>query len=271
MLGAVIGDLAGSIYEYDEFKSGKKNLDKRLEVLTKDNLIEENSFYSDDTILTVAILDAIINHMDYGNTLKKYGLKYYQDKPNTKANHFKYMFSPEFIRWCKGESEGVSMGNGALMRVSPVGYLFDDSKTIVEETEKATIPSHNSALAVISAKALTNIIYLGRKGYKKDEVMVKFYPSHRELDKIRLDNTFDSSCIVFDKCLAAFFASNSFEDAVRKAVSLGGDTDTIGAITGSIAEAYYGIPDDLKEKALAKLPNEFVLKLHEGYKKVKKL
>ena len=76
---------------------------------------------------------------------------------------------------------------------------------------------------------------------------------------------------VFDKCLTAFFDSNSFEDAVRKAVSLGGDTDTIGAITGSIAEAYYGVPDDLKDQALSKLPDDFVLKLNEGYQKVKKL
>ena len=76
---------------------------------------------------------------------------------------------------------------------------------------------------------------------------------------------------VFDKCLVAFFESNSFEEAIRNAVSLGGDTDTIGAITGSIAEAYYGIPNELKEKALEKLPDDFVLKLDEGYQKVKKL
>ncbi len=270
MLGAVIGDLAGSLYEYDEFKSGK-NLDRRLEVLNKDNLIEKDSFYSDDTILTIAILDAILNGKDYESVLKEYGLKYYLDEPNTKANHFRYMFSPDFIKWCKGESDGKSMGNGALMRVSPIGYLYDDSKTILEETEKATIPSHDSALAIVSAQALTNLIYLGRKGYTKEEVIIKFYPIHRQFDKIRLDNKFDSSCLVFDKCLAAFFDSNSFEDAVRKAVSLGGDTDTIGAITGSMAEAYYGIPNDLKEQAFSKLPDDFVLKLSEGYQKVKKI
>ena len=270
MLGAVIGDLAGSLYEYDEFKSGK-NLDRRLEILNKDNLIEENSFYSDDTILTIAILDAIMNNRNYGEVLKEYGLKYYLDEPNTKANHFKYMFSPSFIKWCRGEKEGNSMGNGALMRVSPIGYLFNDLETILKETEKATIPSHDSALSIVSAEALTNLIYLGRKGYTKDDVMVKFYPIHRDLGKIRLDSKFDSSCLIFDKCLAAFFDSNSFEDAVRKAVSLGGDTDTIGAITGSIAEAYYGVPNDLKEQALSKLPDDFVLKLNEGYQKVKKI
>ena len=106
MLGAVIGDLAGSIYEYDEFKSKEKNIDKRMEILNKDNLIEKNSFYSDDTILTIAVLDAILEGKDYETVLREYGLKYYQDVPNTKANHFKYMFSPEFIKWCRGKSEG---------------------------------------------------------------------------------------------------------------------------------------------------------------------
>ena len=271
MLGAIIGDLAGSLYEYDEFKSEKKNLDRRLEVLSKDNLIEKDSFYSDDTILTIAVLDAILNGKDYEGYLRNYGLKYYKNEPNTSVNHFKYMFSPDFIRWCKGEIDGNSMGNGALMRVSPIGYLFNDMETVIKESEKVTIPSHDSALAVVSAEALNNLIYLGRKGYTKEEVMIKFYPIHRSLDKIRLDNTFDSSCLVFENCLAAFFESNSFEDAVRKAVSLGGDTGTIGAITGSIAEAYYGVPDYLKEQALSKLPDDFVLKLECGYQKVRKL
>lgn len=271
MLGAIIGDLAGSLYEYDEFKSKKKNLEKRLEVLSKDNLIEKDSFYSDDTILAIAVLDAILNGKNYEDYLKKYGLKYCEYEPKTKVNHFKYMFSPRFIKWCRGEISGNSMGNGALTRIVPVGYLFDDIETVNAESEKATIPSHDSALAIISAAALSDLIYLGRRGYSKDEVMKKFYPIHRSLDKIRLDNSFDSSCLVFDKCLAAFFASDSFEDAVRKAVSLGGDTDTIGAVTGSLAEAYYGVPDDLKEQALSKLPDDFVLKLNEGYQKVKKL
>ena len=271
MLGAIIGDLAGSVYEYDEFKSEKRNIDRRISVLNKDNLIEKDSFYSDDTILTIAILEAILDGTPYETVLKEYGLKHYQDVPDTKANNFKYMFSPYFIKWCKGESDGNSMGNGALMRVSPIGYLFDDLETILNETEKATATSHASALAVASAQTLNDLIYMGRKGYSKEELKPKFYPISKSIEKIRLTNRFDSSCLVFDNCLTAFFESNSFEDAVRKAVSLGGDTDTIGAITGSIAEAYYGVPEELKNLALDKLPEEFVLKLERGYQKVKKL
>ena len=269
MLGAIIGDLAGSIYEYDEFKG--KDMNRRLSVLTKDNLIEKDSFYTDDTILTIAILDAVINGKDYDKTLKNYGLKYYNDVPNTKANHFKYMFSPGFIKWCKGKKEGNSMGSGALMRVSPIAYLFNDINEIFEETKKATVCSHDSSLALVSSCALNDMIFMGRSGYDKKYVENKFYPMHQSLEQLRKTNKFDSTCMVFDKCLVAFFESNSFEEAIRNAVSLGGDTDTIGAITGSIAEAYYGIPNELKEIALEKLPDDFVLKLGEGYQKVKKL
>lgn len=271
MLGAIIGDLAGFIYEYDEFKSKEINLDRRLEVLYKSNLIDEDSFYSDDTILTIAILEAILDGKSYGDVLRSYGLKYYLDEPDTRANHFKYMFSPNFIKWCKGDSKGESMGNGALMRVSPVGYLYDDLFLVLKESLKATIPSHNSYLSVVSAQTLNTLIYMGRYGYSKSEIKDNFYPVKKSLDEIRLTNQFDSSCLVLDKCIMAFFESESFEDVVRMAVSLGGDTDTIGAITGSLAEAYYEIPNDLKEKALAKLPDDFVLKLELGYQKVKKL
>ena len=253
MLGAIIGDLAGSVYEYDEFKSVKRNIDRRKE------------------FLIIAILDAISEGRSYEASLKKYELKYYQDKPNTKANHFKYMFSPEFIKWCRGKSEGKSMGNGALMRVSPIGYLFNDLDTIYEETKKATIPSHDSPLAIVSAQSLNTLIYMGRREFSKESMKPAFYPFKKSLDKIRFTNRFDSSCLVFDNCLTAFFESNSFEDAIRKAISLGGDTDTIGAITGSIAEAYYGVPLELKNQALEKLPYDFVLKLEKGYQKVKKL
>ncbi len=271
MLGAIIGDLAGSIYEYDEFKNKDININRRMEILSKSNLIDEDSFYSDDTILTIAILEAILDVRPYGDVLREYGLKYYLDEPDTNASHFKYMFSPNFIKWCKGEIKGESMGNGALMRVSPVGFLYDDLFLVLKESMKATIPSHNSYLSVVSAQTLNTLIYMGRQGYSKDELKDNFYPVRKSLDEIRLTNEFDSSCLVLEKCIVAFLESESFEDAIRKAISLGGDTDTIGAITGSLAEAYFSIPCDLKEAAFEKIPNDFALKLERGYQKVKKL
>jgi ADP-ribosylglycohydrolase len=111
MLGAIIGDLAGSIYEYEQiFKV------KPVEV---DNIIEENSFISDDTILTIAIADAIINKVDYGDKLREYALNY-GDKVPQDIPYFKTMFSPNFLKWAKSNTKGESMGNGAMMRISPV-------------------------------------------------------------------------------------------------------------------------------------------------------
>lgn len=272
MLGAIIGDLAGSVYEYDEFTDKNINLKRRLSIFDKEKLIDNNSFYSDDTILTIAILNAILNNVSYEENLKKYGLKYYNKKPNTKVSHFKYMFSPGFIKWCQGKKTNNSIGNGALMRISPVGYLFDNKAKVLEETEKATVPSHNTKLALESSKIVTSIIFEIRNGKSKEQLKEMFdLNQNYDLELLQKNNTFDSTCNVLAKCLFILFQSNSFEDAIRKAISIGGDTDTVAAITGSMAEALYGIDDNLQELALAKLPLEFQEDLIRGYQKIKRL
>ena len=270
MLGAIIGDLVGSVYEYDEFVNKEINLSKRLSILTKEKLIDENSFYSDDTILTIAVLNAILNNIPYEENLKKYCLKYYRQIPNTKANHFKYMFSPGFIKWCQGKTDGCSIGNGALMRLSPVGYLFNNEKDVLEESIKATKPSHNSALALEASKIMTKIIFKARQGVSKEILKQQFCPEFT-LEDLQKTNTFDSTCLVLDKCLYILFCSNSFEEAIRNAVSIGGDTDTVAAITGSMAEALYGIDDNIKDIAFAKLPKSFQQDLTKGYQKIKNI
>ncbi len=270
MLGAIIGDLVGSVYEYDEFVNKEINLSKRLSILTKEKLIDENSFYSDDTILTIAVLNAILNNIPYEENLKKYCLKYYRQIPNTKANHFKYMFSPGFIKWCQGKTDGCSIGNGALMRLSPVGYLFNNEKDVLEESIKATKPSHNSALALEASKIMTKIIFKARQGVSKEILKQQFCPEFT-LEDLQKTNTFDSTCLVLDKCLYILFSSNSFEEAIRNAVSIGGDTDTVAAITGSMAEALYGIDDNIKDIAFAKLPKSFQQDLTKGYQKIKNI
>lgn len=126
MYGSIIGDIAGSIYEYDEFNNSEKsiiNLEKRQEILYKKDLIEENCFFSDDTILTIAILDSILNGISYSDKLKEYGLKYGKEKLN-KPNYFEYMFSSNFTQWCKGEKEGNSIGNGCMMRIAPIVFCI---------------------------------------------------------------------------------------------------------------------------------------------------
>ena len=275
MLGAIIGDLTGSLDEYQEFKDSLKktiNLKRRLERLHKQELIEEESFYSDDTILTIAILDAILNNESYESKLKEYGLKYKDEIPKN-IDYFDYMFSPGFIKWCNSNEVGKSIGNGSAMRVSSVGYLFNDEETVLKEAEKATIPSHNTKEAVDAASAVALSIYLARKGLNreliKEIISTKFnYKLDYDLEELRKVYLFDGSYKVVPLCIYVALSSNSFEESIRKAVSIGGDTDTIACITGSISEALFGIPDKYIDKAYSKLPNEFVKLLKKGYERI---
>ena len=245
MYGAIIGDIAGSIYEYDQIKEVKEvNIDK---------IIEKESFYSDDTILTIAILDCILNNGDYNEYLRKYINKYKDYKPNYEKT-FNTIISPNIIRWSKSNIEGLSKGNGAMMRISPVGYLFDSEKEVIDNAYKATKPTHNTYEAIDSATKIALIIYYLRKGLSKEEVFNK-------LDlKVEYTpfNKFNLTCSeTMDNCLYTFYNSNSFEDAIRNTIKMGGDTDTNAAIVGSMAEAIYKIDDNLKKEAIDKLPNEF--------------
>ena len=162
MWGAIIGDLAGSVYEYDQAKQISK--------LNLTELISDKSFYSDDSILTIAILDAILNNQDYNFYLKKYAQDFINYKPNFNP-YFKSIFSPGFITWIKSNQIGNSIGNGAMMRISPVGYLFNTEQEIIENTIKATTPSHNSPEAIESAIKVALIIYNARLGLKKEEII----------------------------------------------------------------------------------------------------
>ncbi len=132
MWGAVIGDLAGSIYEYEQTKHFSK--------LNPKELINEESFYSDDTILTITILDAILNDRNYEYYLKKYAKNFLIYKPDF-SPYFKGIFSPGFTKWALNQKNGKSIGNGVMMRISAVGYLFNNKKDIINNARLATIPS----------------------------------------------------------------------------------------------------------------------------------
>lgn len=132
MLGSIIGDLAGSVYEYGQFQN--------FSPVTPKNLIEKDAFFSDDSILTIAVLDSILSGESYEKKLKEYATKYQNYRPNVKA-YFQNSFSPSFIKWAKGNYVGSSIGNGAMMRISSVGYLFDTEKEVLENARLATIPS----------------------------------------------------------------------------------------------------------------------------------
>jgi len=259
MWGAIIGDLAGSIYEFSQVKQVSK--------IKVDKLIEENSFYSDDTLLTICILEAILKDLNYEYNLKKY-VNFFRGYRVDFSPYFKNPFSPGFIKWANSDYSGTSIGNGAMMRISPVGYLFDTEKEVIENARLVTIPSHNSEEAINSATIVAMIIYLSRCGYPKEEI----------IQKLRLDfkyspfPKFNTTCHeTIDNCLYALFTSSNFEEALKKVISYGGDTDTNACIVGSMAEALYGIDNTLIDEARTKMPNYFNKLLDEGYQKVKKL
>ncbi len=246
MYGAIIGDLAGSIYEYDQTKSIKPIEVKKI--------IEDNAFYSDDTILTIAIADAILNGKDYDKYLRYYIKKYQDYKPDFKP-YFKTPFSPGLIKWANGTSEGKSIGNGAMMRISPIGFMFDTKEEVVKESVLATIPSHNSKEAIISSRTIALVIYYLKNGYTKEEVYKLLNIKLRTNEFERFNATCHET---IDNCLYVLYETTSFEDAIRTIISYGGDTDTNACIVGSMAEALYGVPEYLIEQANEKLPEEFI-------------
>lgn len=246
MYGAIIGDLAGSIYEYEQTKG--------IKPVTVNNIIEKESFYSDDTILTIAIADAIMNGRDYEKYLKYYIQKYQTYRPDYKP-YFKTSFSQGIIKWSTGKKDNLSIGNGALMRISPVGYLFNTEEEVINEARLATIPSHNTEEAILSSKTIALVIFYLRQGMSKEEIYQKLNITLRT----NQFNKFNSTCHeTIDNCLYVLYNSSSFEDALRTIISYGGDTDTNACIVGSMAEALYGIPDYLIEEANKKIPEEFI-------------
>lgn len=256
MLGAIIGDLAGSVYEFEQV-----NHHSKVEV---ENIIEQNAFYSDDTILTVAIADAILNNTSYEDKLREYALKYNNFIPKN-IPYFKTMFSPNFVKWAEEGGIGVSEGNGAMMRISPVGFLFNSEKDVVKNVYLTTVPSHNSESAIKCATTIALIIFYSRKGMSKAEIIDKL---NLEIVKPQISH-FNYTCKdTIDLCLYSFFQANSFEECLKLAISFGGDTDTNACIVGSMAEAFYGIDKNLKQEALNKLPPQFIDIINEFYRNV---
>lgn len=246
MFGAIIGDLAGSIYEFGQIKT--------VSPIQMKKTIEDSAFISDDSILTIAIADAILNKKDYADSLREWALKYSNFKPNVQP-YFQTIFSPGFTKWAHGTEVGTSSGNGAMMRVSPVGHLFDTEQEVIENARLATVPSHNSEDAVIAATLVALIIFYSRKGMSKEEIIKKL---DIKLNKPNITK-FNMTCNdTVDVCLYSLFNSNSYEESLRLALSFGGDTDTNACIVGSMAEAMFGVPEKLKKQALKKVPEDFI-------------
>lgn len=245
MYGAVIGDLAGSIYEYDQLK--------KIKPIKMDKVIPDNAFYSDDTILTVAIGEAILNGGDYGTYLRKYIKEYSNYHPNF-SPYFKSPFSPNIMKWANSSDIGTSLGNGAMMRISAIGYLFDTEEEVIKEATLATIPSHNSKEALSAATIIALMIFYFRKGLSKKEVYDLLNLSAVYRPFVHFNTTCKET---LSNVLYVIFYSTSFSDAVRLTLLMGGDTDTNLSIVASVCEALYGISDDLIKEAEARIPQDF--------------
>ncbi|HKC95397.1 MAG TPA: ADP-ribosylglycohydrolase family protein [Nitrospira sp.] len=249
MLGAIAGDVIGSVYESQPIKS------------TEFPLFSVRSTFTDDTVLTVAIAYSILRKQDYATSLKQFARRY---------PHAGY--GGEFYRWAMSPQTGpyMSWGNGSAMRVSPVGFASQSIQDVLSEAEKTAEVTHNHPEGIKGAQAVALAVFLARQGEGKvsikRELQKRFgYELDRTLDDIRPAYRFNGSCQgSVPESIIAFLESTDYEDAVRKAVSLGGDSDTMACIAGGIAHAYYKhIATDLVTSVKGRLPEEFLEILDE--------
>ncbi len=247
MLGAIIGDIVGSVYERHNIKT------KNFVFFSARHPCRP----TDDSIMTLAIANAILNADNYNISLEKEAVKQMQ---MLGAMYPHAGYGGKFRYWLRDSNPQPynSYGNGAAMRVSPCGFAASSLEDVIRLADAVTKVTHNHPEGMKGAEATAAAIYLARIGKTIPEIRgfieQNFYRINFTLDEIRPAYTFDVSCQgSVPQALEAFFESTSFEDAIRNAISLGGDSDTIGAITGGIAQAYYGIPINIRKTALTYL------------------
>lgn len=244
MIGAIAGDIIGSVFERRNIKT------------TNFELFSFESTFTDDTVLTVAVADCIMTGKDYARAFKEYGRKY---------PHAGY--GPGFLNWLFSATMEPysSFGNGSAMRVSPVGFAFDTIEEVLKEAKLSAEVTHNHPEGIKGAQATAAAVFLARKGESKEAIREYItenfgYNLNQSLEKIRPYYTFDATCLgSVPQAIIAFLESENFEDAIRKAVSLGGDSDTIACIAGGIAQAYYkSIPSLIVSKVKEILPPDLL-------------
>ena len=244
MLGAIAGDVIGSVHEFDAPKS------------TDFPLLTPRSQFTDDTVMTIATAHAIVSGVPYGRAYHDFGNRYRNRG-----------YGLRFARWLDAASPAPydSWGNGSAMRVSPVGFAFDDLETVLREAQRSAEVSHNHPEGIKGAQATAFAIYAARTGASKadirSEIARRFdYDLDRRVDEIRPSYTFNESCQkTVPEAVIAFLESTNVEDAIRLAISLGGDADTLAAIAGGIAHAFYGgVPDAIESAVKERLPAEFL-------------
>ncbi len=265
MIGAMLGDIIGSPYEFD---NGDKK--KRFP------LFSWQSKFTDDSVMTVAVADSLLSSLGGSdeevtkaliNSMRHWGKKYPFAGYGTR-----------FYRWLFYDEDPKpynSCGNGSAMRVSAAGWLFDTLEETRHSAYLTAAVTHNHPEGIKGAEATASAIFLARTGKNKEEIkdyiVREFgYDLSRTCDEIRPEYFHVELCQkTVPEALTAFYEGIDFEDVIRTAVSLGGDCDTLTCIAGSVAEAYYGVPEGLKKECFERIPEDFkeVLKRFDGCKK----
>jgi ADP-ribosylglycohydrolase len=243
MLGAIAGEIIGSYYEFHKIKT------KEFE------LFHPESKFTDDTTLSMAIAKSILDDEPYLDNVVDFGLRY-----------FDVGYGSSFKKWLKGDEHLPynSWGNGSAMRVSPIAWAFDTEEKVLEEARKSAEITHNHPEGIKGAEATALAIFMARKGATKEEIRERIstqfeYDLSRTVDEIRPEYKFEVSCAKsVPESIICFLDADSFEECIRNCISLGGDADTMGAIAGGVAEAYYGVPKEIEEKVYGYLSDEFV-------------
>ena len=254
MVGTIVGDIIGSVYEGSKARN------------TNFKLFSPYSHFTDDTVLTLATADTLLRATPYAENYKLYGRNF----PNRG-------YGGRFRAWLASDDLAAyqSYGNGSAMRVSPIGFAFDKLYEVLAEAKESASTTHDHPEGIKGAEAIASAIFLARQGKTKEEIRTYIqdtfgYNLQRTIAQIRPTYAFDASCQgTVPEAIIAFLDSHNFESCIRLAISLGGDVDTLAAMAGGIAQAYYGtIPYDMVYFAQYKLGKqlwELVEEFNETY------
>lgn len=260
MLGAIIGDIAGSIYEFHNIHT------------TDFEFLSERTFFTDDTVLSCAVAQGLID--GYGDEeeshtrviaeMQKLGRRYPDAGYGNRFDSWIYTTDPQPYN---------SWGNGSAMRVSSVAWIYDDLADVERYAKVSAEVTHNHPEGIKGAQAVAAAIFMARTGADKNAIRAYVedrygYDLSQTCDEIRPNYSFDESCQgSVPQAFAAFFEGETYEEVIRLSISLGGDSDTIAAIAGGIAEALFGIPEDIKKAGLAKLTPDLkeILENYRGF------
>ncbi|MBP3726285.1 MAG: ADP-ribosylglycohydrolase family protein [Bacteroidaceae bacterium] len=251
MIGCITGDIVGSVYEFANIKTKKFPL------------FDERCCFTDDTVLTIATADWLLHGGDIADYYTDYGVRY----PASYGKHFFLWLSRAH---CKTDKMPYySCGNGSGMRVGPVGWAAISEMEALDKATQTAICTHNHPEGIRGAQAIALAVWMARNERSKEVIRRAMthtigYDLNFTIDAIRPTYTWGALCQdSVPQAIVCFLESTSFEDALRNAVSIGGDSDTLACMAGAIAEAYYGVPKEIREKTLSFIPDEFIRVIDE--------